>query len=620
MRRLSMHRLSRTMIRFALISLCTICWALGWSAIVQSQLPSLPSGAANSAFSPPAEVSRQGEYETAAIKSPLDGKELFEVTSPTILNRDKIPDGLLPVEVRAEEVNERLWRVLGRTIYAKQTPVVTIATLQKQPIIQISDDQSSRPIRLVTVTEPDADFNGKAPDELAQAWQTILQNEVTRLAQLATPAAIAQRIKQALQILLGLLLASAVIWLLRRLLTRRQQILESQYQAQLTAATHPVPSATVAAKEAPQSELSVPSETVPSEATASEAIAGEETEAREIADRRSQFLAVLHHQFSVKRRLDIDKFLKWALLWIFILMWYIGIARIISIIPLLMRWSNYIWATPLALIVIWFGISLAIRISRSLIDRLLHSWKVNPLTPLAEAQRVALRSTTIAEALKGLATFGLVVIGIIWTLDLFDVPTSSIVAGGAIIGLAISFGSQSLIKDLVNGCLILLEDQFAVGDVIKIGENSGLVENLNLRVTQLRNGEGQLITIPNSNIMNVSNLTRLWSRVDFSIVVDYDNDPKHVLEVLRQVSQQMYQEPDWRDRLLEAPEVLGIDDLSHTGMLVRVWLKTAPMQQWSVGREFRLRVRQAFAANNIAIGKPQSITYNTNLAEPPLQN
>jgi small-conductance mechanosensitive channel len=620
MRRLLMHRLSRTMIRFALISLCTTCWVLGWGAIAHSQLPSLPSGAANSAFSPPAGVSRQGEYETAAIESPLDGKELFEVTSPTILNRDKIPDGLLPVEVRAQEVNQRLWRVLNRTMSAKQTPVVTIATLQKQPIIQISDDQSSRPIRLVTVTEPDADLNGKTLNELAQTWQTILQNEVTRFAQLATPEAIAQRIKQALQILLGLLIASAVIWLLRRLLTRRQQILERQYQAQLTAATHPVPSATAAATKASQSALTVPSETVPSEATASEAIAGEETEAREIADRRSQFLTALHHQFSVKRRLDIDKFLKWALLWIFILMWYIGIARMISIIPLLMRWSNYIWETPLGLIVIWFGISLAIRISRSLIDRLLHAWKVNPLTPLAEAQRVVLRSTTIAEALKGLSTFGLVVIGIIWTLDLFDVPTSSIVAGGAIIGLAISFGSQSLIKDLVNGCLILLEDQFAVGDVIKIGESSGLVENLNLRVTQLRNGEGQLITIPNSNITNVSNLTRLWSRVDFAIVVDYDNDPKHVLDVLRQVSQQMYHEPDWRDRLLEAPEVLGIDDLSHTGMLVRVWLKTAPMQQWSVGREFRLRVRQAFAANHITIGKPQSITYNTNLAEPPLQN
>nr|WP_277876660.1 MULTISPECIES: mechanosensitive ion channel family protein [unclassified Leptolyngbya] len=222
-----------------------------------------------------------------------------------------------------------------------------------------------------------------------------------------------------------------------------------------------------------------------------------------------------------------------------------------------------------------------------------------------------MRSTTIAEALKGLITFVLVMVGIIWTLDLFSVPTSSILAGGAVIGLAISFGSQSLIKDLVNGCLILVEDQFAVGDVIQIDQQSGLVENLNLRVTQLRNSEGHLITIPNSTIANVCNLTRLWSRIDFSIVVAYENDPKRVLDVLKQVSQQMYDDPQWRDRIPELPEVLGIDDLSHTGMLVRVWIKTAPMEQWSVGREFRLRVRQAFEANQIQIGKPQLITYHT---------
>ncbi|MBW4583533.1 MAG: mechanosensitive ion channel family protein [Tildeniella nuda ZEHNDER 1965/U140] len=614
----SLQRFRRLTIRFGFISLMTIVLVLGWSAIAQSQLPSLPSGAANNSFNPPSEVSRHGEYETAAIKSPLDGKELFEVTSPTILNRDKIPDSLLPVEVRAEEVNERLWRVFYRTYSAKQTPIVTIATLNNRPVIQISDDQSSRPIRLVTLTEPDADFNGKTLNELAQTWQTILQNEVARLKQLTTPEVVRQRLGQALQILLGLLIASAVVWLLRRLLTRRQDVLEHQHQAQLAASTAPLTSV------APQSEPTVPSEptqseTIPSKTVPSETIAGEETEAREITDLRSRFWATLQHQFSVKRRLDIDKSLQWALLWLFILMWYVGIARIISIIPLLMRWSSYVWATPLALIVIWFGVSLAIRISKSLIDRVLHSWKVTPLTPLAEAQRIALRSTTIAEALKGLATFVLIAIGIIWTLALFNIPTSSIVAGGAIVGLAISFGSQSLIKDLVNGCLILLEDQFAVGDVIKIGEKSGLVENLNLRVTQLRNGEGQLITIPNSNITDVSNLTRLWSRVDFSITVAYENDPKQVLDVLRQVSQELYSEPEWRDRLLEPPEILGIDDLSHTGMLVRVWLKTAPMQQWSVGREFRLRVRQAFEVNNIQIGRPQEITYNVDLVNSTLE-
>lgn len=591
----SFQRFRRLTIRFVLLSLMTIALVLSWGAIAQSQIPSLPTGAGKPSFNAPDEVSRYGEYETAPIKSPLDGKELFEVTSSRIFNRDEVPAGMLPVEVRAEEVNERLWRIFYRIYSAKQTltPIVSIATLSNQPIIQVSDEQSSRPIRLVTVTEPDADFNGKALDELAQEWQTILQDEVTRFKQLATPEVIARRVGQALQILLGLLIASAVIWFLRRSLTHRQQTLETLYQNQLATI------ASTASTNASAEKLQI-SEPI----AASEPVIREETEARTIADLRSQFLATLQRQLSVKRRLDIDKFLKWALFWILILMWYIGIARIMSTVPLLMRWSIFVWTTPLLIIALWFGISLAIRISNSLIDRLVHSWGTSPYLSLGEAQRIALRTTTISEALKGLVTSVLILAGIIWTLGLFNLPTSSILAGGAVIGLAISFGSQSLVKDLVNGCLILIEDQFAVGDMVQIGEKSGLVENLNLRVTQLRNSEGQLITIPNNTISDVRNLTRLWSRVDFSVVVAYKNDPKQVLEILRQVSQQLYSEPEWRDRLLELPEVLGIDGLSHDGMLVRVWLKTAPMQQWCVGREFRLRVRQAFEANNIQIGRP----------------
>jgi small-conductance mechanosensitive channel len=587
-------------IRFGLISLLTSSLVVsltvfGWIPPAQSQLPALPTAASNNPLQPPDGVTRNGEYETARVKSPLDNKILFEVASPTIFNRDQIPEGKLPVEVRAQEVNERLWRVFSRTTIAKQVPTVKILTLNNRPVIQISDNQSTRPIRLVTVTEPDADLSGKTLEELGQDWQKIIQDEVSRFRQLAAPEVLLPRVVQALQILLGLLIATAVIWFLRRMLTKRQHTLETRYQEELAAIA-----AAEKTQKAPKNALTA-------------TIEGEETEAREIADLRSQFLATLQHQFTLKRQLDVDKFLKWLLLWIFILIWYIGIYRIMSTVPILMRWSLYVWTTPLALIVIWFGISFAIRLSKSLIDRLMHSWQVNPLLPFGEAQRIALRSRTIAEALKGLITFALVVAGIIWTVSLFNIPTSSILAGGAVIGLAISFGSQSLIKDLVNGCLILIEDQFAVGDVIQIDDKTGLVENLNLRVTQLRNGEGQLITIPNSNISNVSNLTRLWSRVDFSIVVAYENDPKQVLDVLRQVSKQLYSESEWRDRLPEPPDVLGIDDLSHTGMLVRVWIKTAAMEQWSVGREFRLRVRQAFAANNIQIGRPEWISYNADL-------
>lgn len=586
MHRLLRYRLWQIVIRLLLLSVFTCTLSVSWAPLAQSQLPALSTSGSDTSMQPPDNVTRNGELETAPVRSPLDDRKLFDVTSPTLWNRNKIPEGKIPIELRAREINDRLWRILYRILEAQKIPTVSIATLNNRPIIQISEDQFSRPIRMVTVTDEDADYNGKNLTELTKEWQEILQTEMERMKQFSSPQLIRSRLIQAGHILLGLMTASGVIWVLRRLLTRRQQILETRYQQQLAA---------VAEAEM----LRKPED----ETTLSDLAEGEATEAKQITALRSQLLVTLQHQFSVKRQLDINKFLKWGLFWIFILIWYVGIYQIMSRIPILMRWSLHVLTTPLMLILIWFAISFSIRISKSLIDRFVHSWKGWAYLSLAEAQRIALRSRTISAALNGLVTFVLVIVGIIWTLSLFNIPTSSILAGGAVIGLAISFGSQSLIKDLVNGCLILMEDQFAVGDVIQIGDKSGLVENLNLRVTQLRNSKGELITIPNSNITNVSNLTRLWSRIDLAIVVAYENDPIQVLDVLRQVSKQLYSESEWRDRLPEPPEILGIDDLSHTGMLVRVWIKTAPMEQWSVGREFRLRVRQALAAHNIQLGK-----------------
>lgn len=106
------------------------------------------------------------------------------------------------------------------------------------------------------------------------------------------------------------------------------------------------------------------------------------------------------------------------------------------------------------------------------------------------------------------------------------------------------------------------------------------------------------------------NLTRLWSRVDFTIEVAYENDPDKVLQVLESVAIEMYHSPEWQDKLPDPPEILGIDNLSHAGMLVRVWIKTRPLQQWLVGREYRLRVRRAFTQHDIVIGRPQWITYS----------
>ncbi len=580
------NRLLHSIIRFVLVSMMTIAMVLGWSAIAHSQLPSLPTAASNDPHKPPSDVTRLGMYEIASVYSPLDRSLLFEIVSPTVFNRSQPPDGSLPVEVRAEEITQRLMRALNRTNKAKQTPLVSIAILNQDLILQLSDDQTTRPLRLVTVTEPDADYHGKTLEELAQEWQKILQAEVERINRLFSHKVLWQRIGQALQISIGLVLGSVVLWLLRRTLIRKQTALQVRHQEQIAVVKQGV------VKRA-EGETSTTIHTIET--------SEKKTDADTIAHQRSQFLEIIQRQFSLKRQLGIYSLLTWLLFWTFILMWYIGIVVIMYSVPYLMRWSKDALARPLALLIIWFFISLVIRIGKTLIDRLTDVWTTHSSLPLSETQRIALRAATVSGALKGLITFVFITLGILHSLNAFNMPTSSILAGGAVIGIAISLGSQSLIKDLVNGCLILMEDQFAVGDVIEIGDKSGLVENLNLRVTQLRNNEGKLITIPNSNIMNVSNLTRLWSRVDFSIVVAYENDPKQVLEILKQVCKQLYSEVEWRDRLPESPQVLGIDDLSHTGMSVRVWIKTAPMEQWSVGREFRLRVRQAFEANNIQI-------------------
>lgn len=580
------NRFLHSVIRFVLVSVMTIAMVLGWSAIAHSQLPSLPTADSNDPHKPPSGVTRLGMYEIASVYSPLDRNLLFEIVSPTVFNRSQPPEGSLPVEVRAEEITQRLMRALDRTNKAKQTPLVSIAILNQDLILQLSDDQTTRPLRLVTVTEPDADYHGKTLEVLAQEWQKILQAEVERINRLFSHKVLWQRIGQALQISIGLVLGSVVLWLLRRTLIRKQTALQVRHQEQKAAVKQGV------VKRA-EAETSTTIHTIET--------SEKKTDADMIAHQRSQFLEMIRRQFSLKRQLGIYSLLTWLLFWAFILMWYIGIVVIMYRVPYLMRWWTDALARPLALLIIWFFISLVIRIGKTLIDRLTDVWTTHSSLPLSETQRIALRAATVSGALKGLITFVFITLGILKSLNAFNMPTSSILAGGAVIGIAISLGSQSLIKDLVNGCLILMEDQFAVGDVIEIADKSGLVENLNLRVTQLRNNEGKLITIPNSNIMNVSNLTRLWSRVDFSIVVAYENDPKQVLEILKQVCKQLYSEVEWRDRLLESPQVLGIDDLSHMGMLVRVWIKTAPMEQWSVGREFRLRVRQAFEANNIQI-------------------
>jgi small conductance mechanosensitive channel len=262
---------------------------------------------------------------------------------------------------------------------------------------------------------------------------------------------------------------------------------------------------------------------------------------------------------------------------------------------------------PLKVLGIGLGTSVVIRMSAVLVDRFLQALKDGEFLPPKASQRLALRVSTFSLVLKRTTALGFIGIGILLSLSAIGVNVGPLLAGAGIVGLAVSFASQNLIKDVINGFLILLDDQYAVGDVIVVGNVGGFVENMNLRITQLRNDEGRLITIPNSQITIVQNLSKDWSRVDLKIYVACDTDLNQAFNVIEQVGLEMRREPVWRQKILESPEILGVDELNHTGIMIRVWIKTRPLEQWNVAREYRRRLKSILDQKGISIGMPQQL-------------
>ena len=222
--------------------------------------------------------------------------------------------------------------------------------------------------------------------------------------------------------------------------------------------------------------------------------------------------------------------------------------------------------------------------------------------------RLQQRVFTISSIFKSVTAVTLAIVGVLVALVFLGVDVGPLVAGASLIGVAISLASQSLIKDAINGFLILVEDQYAVGDVIvvKADEIHGLVENITLRVTQLRDPEQRLITIPNSEIRIVSNLSSHRSQADIKIPIAYGSNLDRALEQVEAVSNSMEHDPVWRDIILSAPQMLGVDEFSATGLMVRVWIETLPLKQWDVAREFRRRLKLAFDREGIAMAKTQT--------------
>lgn len=209
-----------------------------------------------------------------------------------------------------------------------------------------------------------------------------------------------------------------------------------------------------------------------------------------------------------------------------------------------------------------------------------------------DAEATQRRLQTLSTIFSGVAQSTIFFIGLLTLLQQLDVNITPILASAGVVGIAVGFGAQSLIKDLFSGFLILLEDQFSVGDIVRIAEFSGTVEQITLRATRIRGMDGSLTTIPNGNIATVSNLSKDWSRVVLDVEIDYREDVDRAMAIALATALAYREESP--QTIVEDPTMLGVDRVTYTSVTLRLLVKTAPAKQFDITRELRRRIKLAF--------------------------
>ena len=220
--------------------------------------------------------------------------------------------------------------------------------------------------------------------------------------------------------------------------------------------------------------------------------------------------------------------------------------------------------------------------------------------------RAQLRIDTLVAVLESLWAATVWALAFIVALGQFDISLAPLFAGAGVVGVALGFGAQSVVSDFLSGFFMLFEDQYGVGDVVDVGEASGTVEKLSLRTTTLRDVNGTVWHIRNSEIQRVGNKSQLWSRAVLDIDVAYDTDIRRAEGIIQRVADELWQDLDFVEGdIIDPPEVWGVEQLGADGITIRLVVKTDPAEQWSVARELRLRIKEALDEAGIEIPFPQ---------------
>jgi small conductance mechanosensitive channel len=259
----------------------------------------------------------------------------------------------------------------------------------------------------------------------------------------------------------------------------------------------------------------------------------------------------------------------------------------------------------------------ALRFGLGKLEKVLLTWRARE-----DKERIAneKRVKTLTGMLRTICLTLVWVIGIVMSLDQIGLDITPILAGAGIVGLAVGFGAQNLVRDVINGFFMILENQVRVGDVAVVNGTGGLVEAISFRTITLRDLSGTVHIFPNGTVTTLANMTKEWSAYVMEIGVAYKEDTDRVVEIMREVGEDLRQDPQVGRKMLEPIEIMGVDAFGASEVVIKARIKTLPIEQWSVGREYRRRLKKAFDRENIEIPFPHRTLYMGEASPPWLVN
>jgi len=271
-----------------------------------------------------------------------------------------------------------------------------------------------------------------------------------------------------------------------------------------------------------------------------------------------------------------------------------------KITPWLIEHGLYILATIVVAYIIF-------KFSEVVIEKFIRKVIVNDphLDEKAEIKRentlIAIFTTTLRVAILIVTT--------LMVLQGLGFEIGPLLAAAGIAGVALGFGGQYLIRDLISGMFMIMENQYRIGDVVRFGDTSGTVEAITLRMTTLRDLSGTVHHVPHGEISQVSNLTKAYARVNIDIGVSYDADLEHVISTVNKVGEELASDPEWKDSILKTPHFLRVTDFADSSVMIKILGDTKPQEQWAVAGELRKRLKIAFDREKIEIPFPQRVIH-----------